>query len=292
MHGAYNNWNVFKCLLSIYSMNFLISEPEYKLEEADVVVLPIAYEETASFRKGTRNAPREIIKASHAVEEYDTELGREVCYEIKIATHPVVELDGLKPEMAAEKISLISSKLRNKFVVSIGGEHSITYGLLKDRKPDFSILYIDAHPDLRNELYGNRISHGTVARRLIEAGYNIVFVGARAMSIEEAHFIKKHNLKVFYGNDFEIEDVVSNLSDYVYISIDADGFDPSVFPSVGTPEPGGITWDKGVGLLRAVAKTREIGGFDFVEAVPEENRTTQFVGAELIYKLIGYKFFL
>jgi len=273
-------------------MNFLLSEPVYKIEEADAVILPIAYEDTVSFRKGTRNAPREIIKASHAVEEYDAELGREVCYEIKIATHPVVELDGLKPEMATNKISLLNSKFKNKFFAAIGGEHSITYGLLKNRKPDFSILYIDAHPDLRNELYGNSISHGTVARRLIELGYEIIFVGARAMSLEEAHFIKRHSLKVFYGNNFEIEDVVSTLSENVYISIDADGFDPSVFPSVGTPEPGGITWEKGVGLLRAVAKTREIVGFDFVEAVPEENRTTQFVGAELIYKLIGYKFFL
>ncbi len=273
-------------------MNFLVPEPEYRIEEADVVVLPIAYEDTASFRKGTRNAPREIIKASHVVEEYDAELGKEVCYEIKIATHPVVELDGLKPEMAAGKISLLNSKLKGKFVAAIGGEHSITYGLLKNMRPDFSILYIDAHPDLRNELYGDSISHGTVARRLMEKGYDITFVGARAMSIEEAHFIKKNNLKVFYGNDFEIDDVVSKLGENVYISIDADGFDPSVFPSVGTPEPGGISWEKGVGLLRAVAKTREIVGFDFVEAVPEENRTTQFIGAELIYKLIGYKFFL
>ncbi|MEM4336208.1 MAG: agmatinase [Candidatus Anstonellales archaeon] len=273
-------------------MNFLISEPQYKIEEADVVVLPIAYEETASFRKGTRNAPREIIKASHQVEEYDWEIGKEACYEIKIATHPVVELDGLKPEMAMNKISLLASKLRNKFVVTIGGEHSITYGILRDRKPDFSILYIDAHPDLRNELYGNVISHGTTARRLMERGYDIVFVGARAMSIEEGHFIKKNNLKIFYGNNFEIEEVVSTLGENVYISIDADGFDPSVFPSVGTPEPGGISWEKGIDLFRAVAKTREIVGFDFVEAVPEENKTTQFVGAELIYKLIGYKFFL
>ncbi|MGB9719209.1 MAG: agmatinase [Candidatus Anstonellales archaeon] len=273
-------------------MNFLVSEPEYKIEEADAVILPIAYEDTASFRKGTRNAPREIIKASYAVEEYDAELGREVCYEIKMATHPVVELDGLKPEMATGKISLLSSKLRNKFVATIGGEHSITYGLLKERKPDFSILYIDAHPDLRNELYGNLVSHGTVARRLMEKGYDITFVGARAMSIEEAHFIKKNNVSVFYGNDFEIDEVVSKLGENVYVSIDADGFDPSVFPSVGTPEPGGISWEKGVGLLRAVAKTREVVGFDFVEAVPEENKTTQFVGAELIYKLIGYKFFL
>lgn len=273
-------------------MNFLIPELKYKIGEADAVILPIAYEDTASFRKGTRNAPREIIKASHQVEEYDAELGREVCYEIKIATHPVVELDGLKPEMAVSKISLLDSKLRGRFVATIGGEHSITYGLLKERKPDFSILYIDAHLDLRNELYGNLISHGTVARRLIEKGYEIIFVGARAMSIEEAHFIKKNNLKVFYGNNFEIEEVVSTLGENVYISIDADGFDPSVFPSLGTPEPGGISWGKGVSLLKAVAKTREIVGFDFVEAVPEENKTTQFVGAELIYKLIGYKFFL
>jgi agmatinase len=233
------------------------------------------------------------------MELYDIELNKEIC---AIGIHT---LKGLKcekePQKVIEQIYNEAKKLINdkKFIVMLGGEHSITTGLVKAYKESFdrlSVLQIDDHSDLRQSYNETIYSHACIMKRIFDMKIPFIQVGIRSQDIEEVELVKKNNLKLFYSKDIYdnndwMMDVISRLTNNVYITIDIDALDPSIMPSTGTPEPGGLQWYQILRFLRKVAKQKNIIGFDVVELAPQKNNPApDFLVAKLVYKLIGYIF--
>lgn len=267
----------------------------YKNSKA--VVLPFPYEKTTCYIKGTEKGPSAIIKASSEMELYDEEMGN--IFEAGICTLSPLKVND-KPEIMVEIAdktikSLLSDE---KFIITLGGEHSITSGIVgafKEKYNDLSVLQIDAHADLREEYEGTKHSHACAMKRTIEI-CPIVQVGIRSLSYEEMEFVKKRKLKIFWAkdivdNDKWFDDAIARLSKNVYVTFDLDGLDPSIMPSVGTPEPGGLGYYQLLRFLKNVFEKRNVVGFDVVELCPNENYiNSDFTAAKIIYKLIGYKF--
>jgi len=264
---------------------------------ARFVVLPVPYEATTSFGSGTRDGPRAIIAASQQVELYDAELGRAVPAG-GVATLPALEPDSRGPHLMHERVYQTARRIvrDNKFLIAIGGEHSITSGLVRavlQRYRRLSVLQIDAHADLRNRYQGSPFSHACVMRRIHELGVPFVAVGVRSCSPEESRYIKTARVPMFSARTCHqqsdwIDLAVARLSEQVYISIDIDGFDPALAPGTGTPEPGGLNWFQVVDLLAAVAARRTIIAADVVEVRPVPGcAVTEFLAARLIHRLIG-----
>jgi len=278
--------------------NFLgLDEQDY--ETAKVVLLPVPYEGTVSYGKGTAKGPQAIIDASKYIELYDDELDRE-CHAIGIGTLPNLKAEET-PQQMHEAIYNRSKQLLadGKFVVMLGGEHSISSGLArayKEKYNDLSVLQIDAHTDLRDEYEGSRYSHASVMARIIEFA-PLTQVGIRSMDITEKKYREDERTKIFFARDLMtnntwMEDVVQRLSEHVFITIDVDGLDPSIMSATGTPEPGGLSWYQVINLFKKVAKNKTIVGFDIVELAPNEHsRACDFTAAKLVYKLLNYTFF-
>ncbi|MFA5079442.1 MAG: agmatinase [Dehalococcoidia bacterium] len=264
-----------------------------------VTVLPVPYDGTTEWHSGTRNGPKAIIEASFYLEWYDIELGREL-YGMGIHTLPAIEPVMDSPEAMAGRVhSAVKALLDDdKFIMMLGGEHSISYGAIKacqQKFSDLSVLQLDAHTDLRDQYLGTRFGHGCVMRRALEI-CPVTQVGIRSMSLEEQGFIKSGGLSPFivdHDSAFPSHNaVIDSLSNNVYITIDLDVLDPSIMAAVGTPEPGGMSWGAILGLLKSVAEKRRIVGFDLVELCPEQGPAScSFTAAKLAYKLIGYSFF-
>lgn len=284
------------------SSNFLgIPENEHALERSRVVVLPVPYERTVSYGVGTKNGPSAILEASHYVELYDDELDEEV-YRIGIHTLPPWLPDNMEPEACVEGLEELVAELlaKSKFVLTLGGEHSIAPGAIRAhraRTPGMSILHFDAHGDLRDEYEGQKHSHACAARRWVELGIPTVQVGIRSISKEEVDFVRKTGLLVvsnreMHRSDDWIPGALSRLTEEVYITFDVDFFDGSLVPGTGTPEPGGGTYDQALTILRRVATAKRIIGADVVEHSPVPgNRAPDFMVAKLCHKLLGYTFF-
>lgn len=272
--------------------NFL-GIPEVLPEDSEVLILPIPLELTVSYGKGTKNGPKAIIEASKHVELYDHELGYEVDSKVKIATLPAVEFNTEVPEEAQKVISKAVEPWTEKFVLSLGGEHSITPALISEyqkKYSDLSILYFDAHTDMREEWGGTKWSHACAARRCQEQGIkNIVWVGTRNTALSEQQYINHE--QVNYGNKYDLKKILSQLSPNVYISFDIDCFDVSTMPATGTPEPGGINWYQAMEIFEAVTREKNVVGADIAECAPiEKLHGYDFLVAKLAFKLIGYKF--
>lgn len=249
------------------------------IENAKVIIQPIPYEKTTSYITGTKNGPREILKASKELEAYDIETDSEP-YLVGIHT--------LKPSKPK------NIKNYKKFTISLGGEHTISYYTIKhlDQK-NLSILHIDAHSDMKDEFERNKFSHACVMRRVYEFNKNITQVGVRSLDLEEKNFIDKNNIPIFYMEQIrgDWDSIIKTLTDNVYISIDLDALDPSIMPSVGTPEPGGFYWHQLLNLLKEVFKRRNVIACDIVELCPRKNdHISNYIAAKLAYKLITYKF--
>jgi agmatinase len=266
------------------------------IEEAKFLILPVPYEQTTSYGTGTRNGPEAIIKASNYVELFDEELGIEA-YLQGIHTLEPIEFETKLIEPSIEKIYQTVKRLpiKDKFVVSFGGEHSITYPIIKAYKEQFShisVLHIDAHSDLRDEYEGTIYSHASVMARVMEVA-DIVQVGVRSQSKEEYNLVKRKNIRTFYMHDIQKnkqwkEQVVSSLRDNIYLTIDLDGFDPSIAPAVGTPEPGGLMWYDVIDLIKLSIQSKTIIGCDIVELSPQPySIVTDFLAAKLAYKIIS-----
>jgi agmatinase len=278
-----------------------VGSQETNLEDCHVVVLPVPYDATTSYRGGTREGPRAIIEASRYLEDYDIELKREI-YQVGIYTLPELEPHVGSPEDMVERVQTMVGPLARdgKLLAVLGGEHSISVGVVKalqEVHPRLSVLYLDAHGDLRDEYMGSGFSHACTARRIWET-CPLVEVGIRSISQEEMEFIQQvgqEGLKVhFHGEggltaSWDVDEVLKELSEQVYVSIDLDVFDPSLMAAVGTPEPGGPGWEAVLSLLRTVCKERAIVGFDIVELCPGAGPPScAFVAAKLAYKVIGY----
>ena len=278
-----------------------LSSPYSDWERAQVVVLPVAYDGTAEWRSGARDGPQAIIDASRYLELYDIELNREIC-DVGIHTLPEIDLGMKNPEHMIQRVYEVAQELldQDKTVLTLGGEHSLTLGIVRAYREKFkalSVLQLDAHADLRDSYLGTNFGQATVMRRVCEL-CPVVPVGIRSLSQEERQFIDEAGITPFYAWDLisgkvTNRQVVDSLSQQVYITIDLDVLDPSIMSAVGTPEPGGIGWYELLALLREVAQAKQIVGFDLVELCPREGPIScAFLAAKLAYKLIGYIFYL
>jgi agmatinase len=279
-----------------------LSEEHSQYETSRAVIFPVPLERTTTYEHGTRNGPSAILKASQNMELYDEELELEPYKEIGIHTLPPIDtMDGTLDEVITELFTAQCGLLEDdKFPVALGGEHSLTPPLVSavtKKYKNLSVLQIDAHADLRDEYQGNPASHACAMRRVLEF-CPTVQVGIRSLSIEEAQAIPHLRTKVYWANDILraplkswIAKVLSDLSPNVYLTIDLDGFDPSIIPATGTPEPGGLDWHQVTSLIRAVAQHKKIVGMDVVELLPQPGEhASDFLAAKLIYKCLGYIF--
>ena len=278
--------------------NFLgLDEKASAYADARFAVLPVPYEATTSYGVGTRDGPRAIITASQQVELYDEGLGR-VAPRDGLATLAPLEPDARGPEHMHERVYRAARRVvrDGKFLIGLGGEHSITAGLVRAvqrQHRDLCVLQIDAHADLRDQYQGSPYSHASVMRRIHDRGIPFVGVGIRNYSAEEARFIRQARIPIVSARTCReesgwIDSVVAPLGPEVYVTIDIDGFDPASAPGTGTPEPGGLDWFQVTDLLAAVAQTSRIVAADVVEVRPlPPNNVTEFLAARLIHRLIG-----
>jgi N1-aminopropylagmatine ureohydrolase len=305
-----NTWDVQMNLQILQTKeNFLgIEEPEYfALSNANVVILPVPYEHTVSYGAGTRNGPRALLDASRYVEFYDEETKREIFRELGIATLQPIVCENRRDEVVLEDIyKTIAELIRlNKFVVMIGGEHTITQAAVAayaERYSDLSILHFDAHSDLRSEYQGSKFSHASVMARVCEFidPRRLVQVGIRAQCYEEAEFIEQKGICTLYAHEIRSgkytkllkywEDYpIERLTDHVYVTFDVDAFDPSVMPSTGTPEPNGLQWPETVALLKKLGRKKKVVGCDVVELAPIAGlHHADLTAAKLVSKMINY----
>ena len=267
-----------------------------------VVVIPFGLEKTVSYGGGTKNGPKEIIKASHQVELFDEELNKEPYKEIGIKT--------LKPFLIKKKINSALNQLskineriisKNKFPIVFGGEHSITPGSIKPftkKYNQITILHFDAHADLRESYNGEKYSHASAMKRCLDfKNVKIVSFGIRNISKSEMNFYQsnKDRIKIFWGKDKKNWNL-KNLKKIfekknVYITFDVDGFDASIMPATGTPEPGGLFWEEVLPIIKKVSQVSNVIGADINELAPIKGfNSYNFLVAKLAYKILAYIF--
>lgn len=267
---------------------FLDIEPKYReFNSSKFVILPVPYEKTTSYGKGTKYGPNAIFEASQHVENYDVELDNEPYKAGICVKHQVISMSQLQKETE----NILKHK---KIPITIGGEHSISIWPVKACQKNYnnlSVLQFDAHADLRNIFHGRSDSHGCIARRILEV-CPIVQVGIRSMSKGERDFAKQSDQWSrihFADKNIDIKKILKQLSDTVYITFDVDVFDPSIVPATGTPEPGGLLWEQILNVLKQVIKEKNVVGMDFVELAPrKDDNVSDFTIAKLIYKAIGF----
>jgi len=263
---------------------------------AKVVIVPVPYDKTSSWGKGADKGPAAILAASEIVENYDIESDFEP-YKVGIFTDkPVTENKSPEKMVAAVEKRIGTYLAQNKFPVLLGGEHSVSIGAIQAQLKKYgevTVLQLDAHADLREEYHGSKYSHACIMARAQDI-CKTVQVGIRSMDISEKPRAKKSS--VFFaekiaGKTGWVKKVLSTLKGNIYVTIDLDVFDPSIMPSTGTPEPGGLLWYEVLDLLKQVFHKTNVTGFDVVEMCPNKNdKAPDFLAAKLIYKIISYKF--
>ena len=270
--------------------------------EPKVIVVPFGLEKTVSYGSGTKNGPKEIIKASHQVELFDEELNKEPYKEIGIKTIKPFAIKK-KIEDALDQLAAINKEIlsKNKFPLIFGGEHSITPGSLKpfvNKYNQITLLHFDAHADLRETYQGEKFSHASAIKRCLDfKNVNVVSFGIRNLSQPEMDFynINRDRIEIFWGKDKKNWDL-SQLDKFfkdktVYITFDVDGFDASIMPATGTPEPGGLLWEDVLPIIKKVCEISNIVGADINELAPIKNfNSYNFLVAKLAYKILSYTF--
>lgn len=284
---------------------FLGSEFQSSYEASQVVILPIPFEATTTYRKGCQNGPQALLEASVQLDYYDDELERETWRDVLVYTHPNIADTRSFPPISSEQMLEVTRETvaqmiqDGKFVIALGGEHSITTGIVEgyrqgDSEP-FTVIQIDAHGDMRHEYEGSIYNHACVMRRILDMGLPTLPVGIRSLCKEEADLIKAKSIPVIWAREIAknpnwIELALSAITTQrVFITIDVDGIDPSLMPGVGTPEPGGLSWYGLTDFLRRVFETHQVIGCDVMELAPVvDSVVSQFTAAKLVYKLMGY----
>ena len=267
-----------------------------------VIVVPFGLEKTVSYGRGTKNGPKEIIKASHQVELYDEELNCEPFRKIGIKTLKPFKIKNNIND-ALKQISLINKKIldKNIFPMTFGGEHSITPGCIEPfskRYKKICILHFDAHADLRESYNGQKFSHASAIRRCLDyRNISIISFGIRNISQSEISYLKKNSskIKIFWAKDKtkwdlkKFKKLIKNKT--VYLTFDVDGLDSSIMPATGTPEPGGLFWDETLEIIKIAAQNSKIVGADINELSPIKGfNSYNFLVAKLAYKILSYKF--
>ena len=270
--------------------------------EPKVIVVPFGLEKTVSYGSGTKNGPREIIKASHQVELFDEELNKEPYREIGIKTIKPFTIKK-KIRNALDQLSAINTEIlsKNKFPMVFGGEHSITPGSIKPfviKYNQITLLHFDAHADLRESYQGEKFSHASAIKRCLDfKNVNVVSFGIRNLSRPEMDFYNnnKDRIEIFWGKDkknWDLSQIDKLFQDRtVYITFDVDGFDASIMPATGTPEPGGLLWEDVLPIIKKVCKISNVVGADINELAPIKNFDSyNFLVAKLAYKILAYTF--
>jgi agmatinase len=275
--------------------NFAALPPEHSaFETSRVVVLPVPYDSTATGWVGSREGPAAIIDASANMELYDIGIGREP-YRVGIHTLPELAVHSGDPQAMVERIEEVVGELieAGKFVVTLGGEHTVAVGAARahaKRTPGLSVLAFDANADLRDTYLDSPYNHACTLRRIGEFA-PVVQVGLRSAEREEHDLIRQRGLRFFSPAEFRElgpQGVAALLGKDVYITFDLDSLDSSVMPAVGTPEPGGLHWDEVTALLQAVSQRSRIVGFDVTELAPSLGpRSCAQLAAKLTYRIIG-----
>lgn len=274
--------------------------------DAHVVILPIPYEATTTYRRGCENGPAAILNASQQVEVYDEELDREM-WEVGIWTHEAIADTRDNHKVPAEEMLRVTQEAvyqlakDGKFVISLGGEHSITTGVVEGYRQaypgeEFTVVQIDAHGDLRHEYEGSIHNHACIMKRVVDMGLPTLQIGIRSICKEEADLIKEKQLAVIRAREIATQpDWMQRAWDSirtskVFITIDLDGIDPTLIPGVGTPEPGGLNWYALLTFLQRIFETHDVIGCDVMELAPiADSVVSEFTAAKLVYKLIGYQ---
>ncbi len=279
-------------------MNYGDLPQEYSAyETAKIVILPAPFDATSTWIKGADKGPNAIIEASANMETYDIETDSEVYKQGIFTDEPIKEKKSPQIMTAKLKDKALKHLKNKKFLVTIGGEHSVSAGVIEAHTESFdelSILQLDAHADLRDEYHGSKYNHACVMARAREIA-PVVQVGIRSACVEERELIQNAD-NVFpaqdtYNNNNWFEKCLNKLTKNVYLTIDLDVFDPSIMPSTGTPEPGGLLWYQVLDFLKQLIREKNVVGFDVVELCPNPaNKGPDFLAAKLIYKLLSYKF--
>lgn len=279
--------------------NFGLLEPEAsEYESSRVTILPVPFERTTSYGKGTSSGPAAIIRASQSMELWDEELGSEA-YTMGIHTlapfHPeAFDMGEALAELQAEAKTHLE---RGKFLVTLGGEHSLSQAPVKAAQevhPGIGVVQFDAHADLREEFEGTCYSHASVMKRVVDAGVPTLAVGIRSLSSPEARLVREKSLPVIWGHELDraadlFPKMLAELPEKIYLTFDIDYFDPSLVPATGTPEPGGGLWYPTMSLLRHLFHTKTVVAMDVIELAPIGGQpASDFLTSKLIYKCLGY----
>ena len=280
---------------------FLGIDNKFEFKEK-AIIIPFGLEKTVSYGGGTKNGPKEIIKASHQVELYDEELNCEPYKKIGIKTLRPFKIDK-NIKKALNKISKVNKEILDKklFPMTFGGEHSITSGCIEPFAKKYKkicLLHFDAHADLRQSYNGEKFSHASAIRRCLDhKNISLISFGIRNISESEIPFLKRNSsrIDIFWAKDKKkwnlnkFKKLIKNK--IVYLTFDVDGLDSSIMPATGTPEPGGLLWDETLDIIRIAAKNSKIVGADINELSPIKGfNSYNFLVAKLAYKILAYRF--
>ena len=276
--------------------------PKENKNKNKVYIIPFGLEKTVSYSSGTKNGPKKIIEASHQVELFDEELKLEPYKKFNIKTLKQEKIKSKLNDSLNQLSKIIEKTLKSKcFPLTLGGEHSITPAIIKPLSKKYSnltIVQIDAHADLRDGYMGIHNSHAAAMRRCLDnKNTKIVSIGIRNLCQEEFNYFKKNNkrIEIFWGNEmhkWSMEKLYKILKNKdVYLTFDLDGFDSSLMPATGTPEPGGLFWSDAMRILKTVFKNSNVVGADVNELAPNPHlHACDFLAAKLVYKILSYKF--
>jgi len=267
-----------------------------KLETAKVVLIPVPYDGTSTWQKGADKGPQAFLDASENMELYDIETNSEAYKNGIYLADPVTE--NSSPEAMVEAVYERTKNYitRNKFVTLFGGEHSVSIGSIRafnESFQDLTVVQLDAHADLRKDYEGSACNHAC-AMHEASKNTNLIQVGIRSMDVTELKWMNKE--QTFFAHELQEEEYWSDaaidlMTDDVFITIDLDCFDPSIMPSTGTPEPGGLLWYETLDFLKKIFREKNVVGFDIVELCPKEDeKSSDFLAAKLYYKMLSYKF--
>lgn len=276
--------------------------PKENKNKNKVYIIPFGLEKTVSYSSGTKNGPKKIIEASHQVELFDEELKLEPYKKFNIKTLKQEKIKSKLNDSLNQLSEIIEKTLKSKcFPLTLGGEHSITPAIIKPLAKKYSnltIVQIDAHADLRDGYMGIHNSHAAAMRRCLDnKNVKIVSIGIRNLCKEEFNYFKKNNkrIEIFWGDEMhkwsmeKLSKILKNKD--VYLTFDLDGFDSSLMPATGTPEPGGLFWSDAMRILKTVFKNSNVVGADVNELAPNPHlHACDFLAAKLVYKILSYKF--
>lgn len=273
-----------------------IPEKYSRLDDAQVVLIPVPYDGTSTWQKGSDKGPEAFLTASENMEWFDIETKSEP-YKKGIYLAPAIT-ENSSPEKMVDTVHKITKNYINqdKFVTIVGGEHSISIGTIRafnDCFDDLTIVQIDAHADLRPEYEGSKYNHACAMHEASNTN-NLIQVGIRSMDVEELQQMDEN--QTYFAHDMIeddnwMTDTIDQMSKNVFITIDLDAFDPSILSSTGTPEPGGLLWYETLSYLKMIFKKKNVVGFDIMELCPNENnKSPDFLVAKLYYKMLAYKF--